>query len=278
MNKKIIFKIITFTLIFNQTFGQAVKKQSNDTIIIQKLNYLEIKLQKLSKNLERLKNDSLVISIDKFEEIKPLIEKNDNDWLPSVIAILVVLISTGGAVFIGKKQINTQAKNAKEQLKSQEAQAKENLKIARKQIQETSKMTLAQVRANNISQARINWMQDLRNEITNFNGEVALINFYLQDVVEFNEKGEKTKAEKLYNNQIERIKNARQFAFKIKLFLNTKEDNHKKLEKLIDQYFKEALENYSTVTSDFNTITNDILITSRTILKEVWEQAKNEGK
>lgn len=265
-----LFSLLSTFFIFGQT--------PNDSTIIQKIDGIEKEIQNLSIQLEKKESEQLVISIDRFDEIKPLLEKKDNNWLPSLIAILVVIISTGGAVFIGIRQIKTQTENAEEQLKSQESQAQDNLNIAREQIQETSKMTLAQVRANNISQARINWMQDLRNEITNFNGEVALINFYLKDVIDLNEKGNKGQAEKLYNDQVERIKNARQYAFKIKLFLHTKEANHKKLEDLIDKYYEEALQDYSSVKSDFNEISDEILKVSRVILKEVWEQAKNEGK
>lgn len=270
-------KKIVITLLIGLGFFSTKAQNKIDSTILQKLNLIENSIQEHSKNHLISKTDSLVVSVSKMDELTNSLNKESNNWTPSLIALLVVLISTGGAVFIGIRQIKNQAINAEEQLKSQESQAQDNLSIAREQIQETSKMSLAQVRANNISQARINWMQDLRNEITNFNGEVALINFYLKDVVDFNEKGEKEEAEKLYNKQADRIKSARQYAFKIKLFLSIKEDNHKKLEELIDQYYKEALDDYSSVKSDFNSISNEILIVSRKILKEVWEQAKNEG-
>lgn len=277
MNKRIIFTILALTSIINVTFGQTINKQLNDSVITYRLNDLDIKFQNLTKNIAGEKNDSLVISFYEFEEIKQLLQNNRNEWVPSLIAILVVLISTGGALLIGKKQIKNQIKNAEEQLRSQELQAQENLKMAREQLQETSKITLTQVRANNISQARINWMQDFRNEITNFNGEVAIINFYLQDVIDLLKNDQDKEAKDLYNNQIERIKTARKYAYKVKLFLNVAEKNHKKLEELIDKYIEEALENPSSVKSDFNNISNEILIVSRKILKEVWEQAKNEG-
>ena len=96
-------------------------------------------------------------------------------------------------------------------------------------------------------------------------------------MVDLIENDENEKAENLYNEQTERIKDARQYAFKIKLFLNKDENDHKELERLIAKYYKSALENFSTVKSDFNTISNSILDISRKILKEAWEQAKNEG-
>lgn len=251
----------------------------NDTIL-KRFDQLEQKIDEFSQQPKDLGNDSLLISIEHFEKLTQSFDKDNSIWkyiLPSIIAIFVVLISTGGAIWHGRRQICAQTSNAEEQIRSQEAQAQDQLRVAREQIQETSKMTLAQVRANNISQARINWIQDLRNELSQFNGEVAIINFYLRDVVKLTEKGKKENAEQLYNDQVERIKNARKYAFKIKLFLNKGENDHKELERLIDEYYKVALENYSTVKSDFNIISDDILDISRKILKDAWEQAKNEG-
>lgn len=258
----------------------SLAQQKNDTIILQKLDKLRTAINEIAPEPTESDNDSLVVSVEHFEKLTNTLKKDGNilrDILPSLIAILVVLISTGGAIYIGIRQLRTQTTNAEEQIRSQEAQAQDNLRVAREQIEETSRMTLAQVRANNISQARINWIQDLRSELSSYNGEVAIINFYLQEVIELNESDKKEEAKKLYNEQIERIKDARQYAFKIKLFLNKDETDHSKLENLIDQYYKAALEDYSTVKSDFDSISNDILDVSRKILKDAWEQAKNEG-
>lgn len=252
----------------------------SDTVVLKKFDQIEKSINEIAQQITEQESDSLIVSVEHFEKLTNTLQKDNSIWahiLPSLIALLVVFISTGGAIFIGIRQIRTQTTNAEEQIRSQEAQAQDNLRVAREQIQETSRMTLAQVRANNISQARINWIQDLRSELSLYNGEVAIINFYLQDVIDLIESDKKDEAEKLYNDQIERIKNARQYAFKIKLFLNQNETDHKKLEALIDKYFKTALEDYSTVKSDFNAISDEILDASRKILKDAWEQAKNEG-
>ncbi len=272
--KRIIATISFMYLVSIPTIAQS------DTVTVQKLDKIEKTLNEIAQQLTNQKSDSLIVSVEHFEKLTNRLQKNDSIWpdiLPSLIAIFVVLISTGGAIFIGVRQIRTQTTNAEEQIRSQEAQAQDNLQVAREQIQETSRMTLAQVRANNISQARINWIQDLRNELSQFNGEVAIINFYLHDVVELTKEGNKKKAEELYNQQVERIKTARQLAFKIKLFLNKGETDHKKLEVLINDYYTSALETFSKVKSDFNKVSNDILDISRKILKDAWEQAKNEG-
>jgi hypothetical protein len=269
-------RIILISLIGFISLSSIAQK---DTNVFRKLDQIEKTINEISQRPIKI-NDSLLVSTDNFKKLTNTLEKDKSIWgyiLPSIIAILVVLISTGGAIYLGIRQIKIQTTNSEEQIRSQEAQAQDNLRVAREQIQETSRMTLAQVRANNISQARIKWIQDLRNELSQYNGEVAIINYYLQDVVDLMKKGDKTNAEKLYIEQVERIKNARQYAFKIKLFLNKDEADHKKLEDLIDKYYKTALENYSTVKSDFNSISNDILEVSRKVLKDAWAQAKNEG-
>lgn len=252
----------------------------HDTLVIRKLTEIEKLINRVTIPSQH-RNDSIRVSLINSEKLTNRIEKSKSIWddiLPSLIAILVVLISTGGAIYLGIRQIKAQILNSEEQIRSQEAQAQDNLRVAREQIQETSNMTLAQVRANNISQARINWVQNLRNELSQFMGTVTLVNFYLQDVIDLAEKGNNIEAEKLYYDQTDRIKNARQYAFKIKLFLNREEEDHKSLEILIDNYYTSALENYSSVKSDFNTLSNEILSISRKILKDAWEQAKNEGK
>jgi len=274
MNKVIL--VITICLISLSAY--ALKE--NDSLLLQKIDQLQATVNNVAQQQVKDNKDSLSISVEHFDKLTQAFDKKDNildTIIPSLIAIFVVIISTGGAIYLGIKQIRVQTTNAEEQIRSQEAQAQDNLRVAREQIQETSKMTLAQVRANNVSQARINWIQDLRNDLSQYSGEVAIINFYLQEVIILNEKGKKEEAKKLYNEQIEKIKNARQYAFKIKLFLNQKEPDHLELEKLIDRYYEVALENYETVSSDYSQITDEILKISKKILKDAWEQAKNEG-
>lgn len=255
-------------------------QKANDALVLQKIDQLQATIDKVAQQQNKSSVDSISISVEHFDKLAQKLNNKGSVWadlFPSLIAILVVIISTGGAMLIGIRQIKAQTTNAEEQIRSQESQAQDNLRIAREQIQETSKMTLAQVRANNISQARINWIQDLRSELSKYNGEVAIINFYLQEVIELKESNKKVEAKIIYNNQIDKIKNARQYAFKIKLFLNKKEIDHIELERLIDKYYETALEDYKTIKSDYSKISDDILNISRKILKDAWEQAKNEG-
>ncbi|HPT73051.1 MAG TPA: hypothetical protein PLE74_12315 [Candidatus Cloacimonadota bacterium] len=264
--KQIIFLVLmivsSISTVFSQK-GDSVTNSTMDTI-------------KNGRDGLIVQNDTIFMSV---KELAQLVDKKESKWnnvIPSLIAIIVVIISTGGAIYIGKRQLRDQVKLAEDQIRSQEAQAKEQLQLSREQIQETSKMNLAQVRANNISQARTAWIQELRENLSRFNGEVAIINFYLPDILSSLERGDEINAKKLYNDQIERIKTARVYAFKINLFLNKNEQKHVNLEELLHKYFTAALENIDTINENFSVISGEILDVSRDILKDAWEQAKNE--
>ncbi len=133
----------------------------------------------IQSNLQNGK-DSVVISIQQLDELTTILKKEDNIWkdiLPSIIALLVVIISTWGAIHIGKKQINIQIKSGEEQLRSQEAQTQEQLKVAREQIQETSKLTIKQINSNN----RQDWVIDTRNTVSELMAQANLLNIEFQE-------------------------------------------------------------------------------------------------
>lgn len=263
----IIPSLFLFNISFSQPTQTRYRGTRSDTMIL------------LSS--KTILGDSLFVSVKELEELnKTLSDKNNNpikDILPSIVALLVVIISTGSTMYLGTRQIQVQKFNAEQQLRSQEAQSQEQLKLARDQIHETSNMTLVQVRANNISQARINWIQDLRNVTSEFVGEMTILNFYLREVVDLYGRGDEKESERLYNIQIERIKKVRESAFKIRLLLN-QEKNHLALENLINTYISAALEGYKSGHVEMEEVSAEILNVSRRILKEAWEQAKHEGR
>lgn len=90
------------------TFGQAKNPASiskNDTSFLKKET-------NSSKQIEMDDNRVVVISIQQFDELTKLLKKEggDGEWkyiLPSISALLVVIISTFGAIYIGKRQINS---------------------------------------------------------------------------------------------------------------------------------------------------------------------------
>jgi hypothetical protein len=223
--------------------------------------------------------DSVILSIQELDEITKCFKQDENYWkdiLPLLISLAAVVIS-GWSVYSSRKQINAQIRNAEDQLRSQETQSQEQLRVAREQIHETSKMTLAQVRANNISQARINWVQDLRTSLSAFIGEVAIAGFHFDQVKKTAETN-LTEAKDHISKLTDRVKAIREYAFKVKLFLsnNPKEVDHIQLEKLIDEFMIASTTGKKDGT-DLNKLAHDILKVSKKILKEAWEQAKNES-
>jgi hypothetical protein len=170
--------IIILTFFFAITsFGQNAKNKSaikmDSSSVKQTSNILVSPIAKNGK-------DSIVISIQQFDEITKLLKKDDGvmkDILPSLIALLVVIISTWGAIHIGKKQISIQIKSGEEQLRSQEAQSQEQLKVAREQIQETSKVTLKQINSNN----RQEWVNETRHTVSELMTQANLLNIEFQE-------------------------------------------------------------------------------------------------
>lgn len=167
--------------------------------------------------------DSVVISIPQFDELTTLIKKEDNLWkdvLPSAIALLVVVISTWGAIHIGKKQINIQIKNGEEQLRSQESHSQEQLKVTREQIQETSNLTIKQINSKN----RQDWVNDTRNTVSELLAQTNLLN------IEFQEKKINFDRRKVIYEKFIFNKN------KLYLLLHPKKENHKLLLDSLEEF------------------------------------------
>ncbi|MBN1118169.1 MAG: hypothetical protein JXA77_13255 [Bacteroidales bacterium] len=160
--------------------------------------------------------DSIVISIQQFEEITRILKKDSSiieDLVPSIIALIVVIISTIGAIYIGKKQINAQIAGGEEQLRSQESQAKEQLKLSREQIQESSKTLLKQINSEN----RQDWVIDTRSTISELLTQANLLN------IEFQEKSIDFDRQKVIHEKFVFNKN------KLFLLLKPEKESHKAL-------------------------------------------------
>jgi len=152
--------------------------------------------------------------------------------------------------------------------------------IAIWQIRVSSKLTLDQTRANSISDARIEWMQKFRNLMSEFLSEVAALNYYLRGVIELAEDKEKEKAKEEYEKTIERRIKVRRLGTEIVLMLNVNETKHLELDELIEKFLNVTTEDHKKIKefSQYENLSKAIQEKSRDILKEVWEQAKNEGK
>lgn len=211
---KIKLIAIIFILFFkHSSFGQATISK---TIVKSDTNSVKETSMTLTQPFPRDGKDSIVISIQQFDELKKLFKKEEDimsDILPSLIALIVVLISTGGAIYIGKRQINIQIKNGEEQLRSQEAQSQEQLKVSREQIQETTNTTLKQINSVN----RQAWVIETRNTIAEMTGQANLLN------IEFQEKKLNREKIKIVHEKFTYNKN------KLSLLLKPEKEKHKLL-------------------------------------------------
>lgn len=201
MRKQLTIFLFFFFTVLGQTQtsnNSPVKKAINNSIPAKQIR----------------EKDSIVISIQQFDEITKLLKKDESimkDLIPSGIALLVVIISTFGAIYIGRKQINIQIKSGEEQLRSQEAQSQEQLKVSREQIQESTKITLKQINFN----SRQEWVNETRHAMSELITQANLLN------IEFQEKNIDLEKKKIIHEKLTYNKN------KLLLLLNPSNEQHK---------------------------------------------------
>ncbi len=226
-----------------------------------------------------VEGDSVTLHIAEIDQLvkalstEPDVVQKYTPLLPSIVAIIVVIISSWFSTRNVRKQIEAEKANQEINWERQKELFLGQINAQTDAQTEGNKATLRQVRANNISNARINYMQDLRNLIVDFLGFAVAVNYNLRKVIELNDSDVQA-AKELYEEQINKMIEVQKTGLKIKLFLNIKEGNHKQLDELIDQYEKIALNVKEAEKSD--NLTEEIKTVSRIILKDVWEQAKKE--
>lgn len=137
-------------------------------------------------------------------------------------------------------------------------------------------IALLQVKANIISTARVEWTQNLRNNISSFLAETEILNYNLREVLELNKQGNSTQAEALYKAQTENFKKVHNYGNQILLFLNNKkESQQKELQQLVVEYLNKSTHGkYSTEVDKLDELQKDIISKSQDILKQAWEDAK----
>lgn len=115
--------------------------------------------------------DSLVVSWQQLDEFSKLLQKEKglSDYIPSVIPLLVGIISAVVLLAISKKQIGAQSHNIEEQLRTQEA-------LARDQLQRSLDIALKQINAN----TRQLWINDTRNAVAELLSQAHLLNIEYQ--------------------------------------------------------------------------------------------------
>lgn len=228
-----------------------------------------------STNKNQKLKDSVVLSIQQFDQLAALFQKRDDPWkafMPSIIAIIVVIISTTGAYIIASRQLNFQAQNSESQLRSQEAQSSEQLRVAREQIAESTRNTLKQLNAHN----RQGWITETRNTIAELLTQAQLLNIELQaanpDLVKQQDVHAKFTLQKN----------------KLYILLNPKNDGHdavlRKTDSLLqtlDKHLfasKQSNSNQSSLPFDngsFFTQILDITKEARDVLYEEWQKIQS---
>jgi len=141
-------------------------------------------------------------------------------------------------------------------------------------------IALYQVKSNIISSARINWIENLRNAISNYTVEISncgliLTNFLSESEGKSEEEG-KAILKIFYKKYEESANKSGVLANKILLYLNSNESEHLKIEKLIEKldthlHKKDISElNIDQIEADVT----EIISISKGIFKKEWEKSK----
>lgn len=143
-------------------------------------------------------------------------------------------------------------------------------------------IALYQVKSNIISSSRIKWIDNLRIAISNYSTEIVncayiVINSPLQLDYITDPKERESYAEESYNRYINSSNKADIFANQIKLYLNSKEEKHQKIEELINEIgiYIHNQEDVSKIEKEVvYEYVDEIIQLSKIIFKEEWEKSK----
>lgn len=231
----------------------------------------------LVKELQKKGNDSTLIKIDKLDEV---FKKSEPKWpdkfLPAIIALFTVLISSSVAYYVGIRSARTQITNAETQARTQIAIAADQLEVSRKQIEQNTKNTLAQIRANNISKARIEWIQNLRPILSEYFGNIPLARSNFEDLYKAVNEKSVDKIDSMFE-KIELLLHKIQIQdHQIRLFLSKTELKHQKLEQSMSEYLKTVTNAKKEQPIETGPLEENVLNDAREVLKDAWEQAKSE--
>ncbi|MEJ8818771.1 hypothetical protein [Lacibacter sp. H407] len=265
--------IITISFLFSTIVCLSQKSKQN-LLIERKLD----SIINIVQTLQNKTSDSTLIRIDKLDEV---FKKTDTKWydkyLPALIALVTVILSSGVAYYVGVRNAKTQIVNAERQAKTQIAIAADQLEMSRRQIDQNTANTLAQIRANNISKARIDWIQNLRAVLSTFFANAAEASSLIEDMKLAKAKNKTDEVLKVYESFTHILFKMKEQDNQIQLMLNPTNQNHQNLINSMDAYIeylfridgeqdKKAQEELS----------GKVISDSRKVIKEAWEKAKSE--
>lgn len=149
---------------------------------------------------------------------------------------------------------------------------------------------LSQIRSNNITNARIKWLENLKQVLTDFLSECFILQMKEGLSKGINERGEKAKIpetsmaylNKINESTIEHLRIIESKHDLIKLNLNPKEDLHQKLETLLDNYMdlfnkipaQKSTDEYNALLRKMSAHSDTIVLLIRYIMKLEWEKTK----
>lgn len=149
---------------------------------------------------------------------------------------------------------------------------------------------LSQIRSNNITNARIKWLENLRQVLTDFiteNTAFQLKQGISKGIEQSNQKDKIPDSTKLYLNKItestiEHLKIIECKYHLIILNLNPKEELHQKLENLLEEYMnmfnqiptQKTFNDYNILMRKMSTHSDTIILLVRYVMKLEWEKTK----
>ncbi len=152
---------------------------------------------------------------------------------------------------------------------------------------------LLQIRSNNITNARLKWLDNLKQILTEFLAECAILQLKQGLTTGIDERRQfapisdstQTYYNKITESIIEHLKLIDSKYDLIKLNLNPKESLHLKLEKLLDNYMDlfnempkhETTESYNALIRKMSAYSDTIVLLVRYIMKLEWEKTKRHN-
>lgn len=266
--KKTLYILIFFS---NASFSQIKKKAAPSDVLLKKVDSLGAVMHNMKSALNQ--RDTLLIKVDKLSES---FKSKDSNWhekvLPSIFAFLTVIVSSVVAYRIGIRNIRVQESNTERQANTQLSIAADNLFMSKEQLEQNTKNTLAQIRVNNISKARIEWIQSLRPLISGSIHDIAKISGILSaiEALEIENQDYQKNIKRKNDELIEVFNSFSEKAFQMRLFLNLNNQSHRELEEILKDYTQAVLEHRDNINA------NGIIEKARVVLKEAWEKAKSE--
>ncbi len=126
-------------------------------------------------------------------------------------------------------------------------------------------------KALSISEARMQWIQELRPIMSKLISDISIFNFELNKRIESNPKKDLEVNEPIYKIIAELNLALNQ----VKLYLNHDEKKHSDFIKFVDQYINNSIKIAEGSRSQPNDVNEENLINcAKLILKDAWEQAK----